>query len=118
MHRLVPNTDRFVLWVLVTLAALPFFLAFEALVRRGSTWAAIGWGVLGRAVLLLVLVVGLGAGVLPPVIGLVVPLLIVQYLLLELFAATCYRKGRNPAVIAVTESVFIAWIVITLTPVG
>ena len=118
VHRLVPTPERLVLWVVVALAALPFFLAFEALVRRGSPWAAIGWGILGRVVLLLVLVVGLGAGVLPPVIGLVVPLLIAQYVLLELFAATCYRNGRNPAVIAVTESVFIAWIVITLTPVG
>ena len=118
VHRLVPTPERLVLWAVVALAALPFFLAFEALVRRGSTWTAVGWGLLGRAILLLVLVVGLGAGMLPPVIGLVIPLLIVQYALLELFAATAYRSGRNPALIAVTESVFIAWIVTTLTPVG
>ena len=118
VHRLVPTPERLVLWVIVALAAVPFFLAFEGLVRRGSTWAAVGWGLLGRAILLLVLVVGLGAGMLPPVIGLVIPLLIVQYVLLELFAATAYRNGRNPAVIAVAESVFIAWIVTTLTPIG
>ncbi len=117
-HRLVPTPARFVLWVIVAAMALPFFAAFEALVRRGGTWAAIGWGLLGRAVLLLVLVAGLGAGVLPPVIGLVVPLLVGQYLLLEVFAATCYARGRNPALIAVTESVVIAWIVVTLTPIG
>ncbi|MGH9084275.1 MAG: alpha/beta hydrolase family protein [Acidimicrobiales bacterium] len=118
IHRLVPTPERLVLWIIVTAMALPFFAAFEALVRRGGTWAALGWGLLGRLVLLLALVVGLGMGVLPPVIGLVVPLLVGQYVLLEVFAATCYARGRNPAVIAVTESVVIAWIVVTLTPIG
>jgi hypothetical protein len=74
--------------------------------------------VLGRLILLVVLVAGLGAGVLPSVIGLVLPLLVVQYLVLEVFAATCYARGRNPAVVAVVESVFIAWVVVTLTPIG
>jgi hypothetical protein len=114
----VPTPDRLVLWVIVTLMALPFFAAFEALVRRGGTWQAIGWGVLGRVLLLVVLFIGLGAGVLPSVIGLVLPLLVVQYLLLEVFAATCYARGRNPALIAVVESVFVAWLAVTLTPIG
>lgn len=118
VHRLVPTPERLVLWIIVAAMALPFFAAFEALVRRGGTWAALGWGLLGRLVLLLTLVVGLGIGVLPPVIALVVPGLVGQFLLVEIFAATCYARGRNPAVIAVTESVFIAWIVVTLTPIG
>jgi hypothetical protein len=118
IHRLVPTPERLVLWMVVTAMALPFFAAFEALVRRGGTWAALGWGLLGRLVLLSALVIGLGMGVLPPVIGLVVPLLVGQYVLLEVFAATCYARGRNTAVIAVTESVVIAWIVVTLTPIG
>lgn len=117
-HRFVPTPERLVLWAIVTLMALPFFAAFEALVRRGGTWQAIGWGVLGRVILLVFLAIGLAIGVLPPVIALVLPLLVVQYLLLELFAATCYAAGKNPAVIAVVESVFIAWVVITLTPIG
>lgn len=118
VHRLVPTPARLVLWIIVSLMALPFFAAFEALVRRGGTWAAIGWGVLGRILLLLALAIGLAVGVLPPVIGLVLPFLVGQFALLEVFAATCYAKGRNPAVIAVTESVFIAWVVVTLTPIS
>jgi hypothetical protein len=117
-HRFVPTPERLVLWGIVALMALPFFAAFEALVRRGGTWQAVGWGVLGRLILLVVLVAGLAVGVLPSVIGLVLPLLVVQYLVLEVFAATCYARGRNPAVIAVVESVFIAWVVVTLTPIG
>lgn len=118
VHRLVPTPTRLLLWIVVSLMALPFFSAFEALVRRGGTWGAIGWGLLGRIVLLIVLAVGLGLGLLPPVIALVVPLLIGQYVLLEIFAATAYASGRNPALIAVTESVLIGWIVVTLTPIG
>jgi hypothetical protein len=118
VHRLVPTPERLVLWVIVGLMALPFFAAFEALVRRGGTWGALGWSLLGRAVLLLTLVIGLGAGVLPPVIGLVIPLLVGLYALLEVFATPCFARSHNPAVIAVTESVVVAWIVVTLTPIG
>jgi hypothetical protein len=107
-----------VYWAIVAIIALPFFTAFEALVRRGGTWQAIGWGVLGRVILLLATVIGLGAGVLPPVLGLVIPLLAAQFALLEVFAATCYAKGRNPSVIAVTESIFLAWVAVTFTPIG
>ena len=117
-HRMVPTTERLVLWAVVTVLALPFFAAFEALVRRGSTGQAILWGGLGRLVLLATLFVGVALGVLPGVIALAAPGLILQYVILEVFAATCYAKGRNPAVIAVVESVFIGFFVVTLTPIG
>ena len=117
-HRMVPTTERLVLWAVVAVLALPFFAAFEALVRRGTTRQAILRGVLGRLVILAALVIGVALGVLPGVIALVAPVLILQYVILEVFAATCYASGRNPAVIAVVESVFIAYFVITLTPIG
>lgn len=117
-HRLVPTPERFVYWIVVTAMALPFFAAFESLVRRGSAWRALGWAVVGRLVLLVFLVAGLAAGVLPPVLGLVIPLLVGQYVMLELFAGPCFARGRNTAVIAVTESVVVAWFVVTFTPVS
>jgi dienelactone hydrolase len=117
-HRLVPTQERFLLWIVLAALALPFFTAFEGIVRRGGTWQAVGWGVAGRTILLVATVIGLGAGLLPAVIALVVPLLVLQYVLLEIFAASCYARGRNPAVIAVVETVFVSWIAITLTPIG
>lgn len=117
-HRMVPTQERFLLWIVLAALALPFFTAFEGIVRRGGTWQAVGWGVAGRLILLAAMVIGLGVGLLPPVIALVVPLLVLQYVLLEVFAATCYARGRNPRVIAVVETVFISWIAITLTPIG
>jgi len=117
-HRLVPTWERLVLWAVVAVLALPFFAAFEGLVRRGGTWAAAGWGALGRVILLLALLVGVRLNLLPGVITLVVPILVLQYLILEVFADTCFAAGRNPAVIAVVDSIFIAWMVTALTPIG
>ena len=117
-HRLVPTWERLVLWAVVAVLALPFFAAFEALLRRGGTWAAAGWGALGRVILLLALLVGVRLNLLPGVITLVVPILVLQYLILEVFADTCFAAGRNPAVIAVVDSIFIAWMVTALTPIG
>ena len=105
------------LWVAVGVLVLPFFAAFEAIVRRGTVVRSIGWGVLGRAVLLAVLYLGVASGAFAPVVGIVVPLLFGLFLLLEVFAATAYASGRNTALIAVVDAVFVAWIVTATIPV-
>jgi dienelactone hydrolase len=117
-HRLVPTPARSVNWFVTTLLALPFFAAFEALLRRGRPGRAAGWGVLGRLLLLAVLYVGLAAHALPSVIALVAPLLVLQFVILELVAAGAYAKARNAAVVAVVDAVVIGWIAVVLTPVG
>jgi dienelactone hydrolase len=117
-HRLVPTPERAVYWVVATLLVLPFFAAFEGLLRRGRPARAAGWGVLGRVLLLVVLYLGLGAHALPSVIALVAPLLVLQYVVLEVIAAGAYAKARNAAVVAVVDAVLIGWMAVTLTPVG
>jgi dienelactone hydrolase len=117
-HATVPNFERLVYWAILTAALVPFFAAFEAIVRRGNTWAALGLGLLGRLLLLAVLQIGLGIGALPGVLGLVVPLLAVQYIVLEIFAAGAWSKGRNAAVIAIAESIVIAWVSVMFSPIG
>lgn len=117
-HRLVPTPQRALYWVVMTALALPFFAAYHALLRRRRGGWAIGIGVLGRIGLLLVLLVGLAVDVLPPVISLVLPLLVLQYALLELFAAGCYARSRNTTVVAVVDAVIIGWMVVMLTPVS
>ena len=116
IHRSVPDWERIIYWVILAALMLPFFAAFEAIVRRGGTWAAIGFGLLGRLLLLAVLFVGIAVGALSGVLALVLPLLVLQYVLLEIFAATCYARGRNTAVIAVVDTVFIAWIGVMFSP--
>ena len=116
-HRLIPTPERLVLWVAVAALVLPFFAAFEAIVRRGTVLRSIGWGVLGRVVLLAALYLGVASAAFPPVVGIVVPLLLGLFLLLEVFAATAYSAGRNPALIAVVDAIFVAWIVTATIPV-
>ena len=118
IHATVPNTERAIYWVILAAAMVPFFAAFEAIVRRGNAWQSLGLGLLGRLVLLVGLEIGLGLGVLPFVLGLVVPLLAIQYIVIEVFAAGVWSRTRNGAVIAIAESVFIAWIAVMFSPIG
>jgi dienelactone hydrolase len=117
-HRLVPTPPRAVYWVALSAVCLPFFAAYHALVRARSEWWGVALGALGRVVLLLVLLVGLAIGALPSVISLVIPLLVLQYVLLELFAAPCWAASRNTTVLAVVDAVIIGWMAVVLTPVG
>ena len=117
-HRLVPTPQRAVYWVVLAAAALPFFAAHHALLRRGTGWWSVVTGILGRALLLAVLAIGVLLGVLPFVIALVGPLLVLQYVLLELFDSTTYLGSRNTTVIAVVDAVIVGWLAVTLTPVG
>jgi hypothetical protein len=118
LHNTIPNVERLVYWIVMSALLLPFFAAFEAIVRRGSTWQAVGYGVLGRILLLAVLVIGLAIGALPGVLGLILIPLALQYVLLEVFAGACYATGRNPAVIAVVDAVFVGWVAVMFSPVG
>jgi dienelactone hydrolase len=117
-HRMVPTPARGVYWLLLSAAALPFFAAFEALTRRGRGASATLAGIGGKLLLLLVIYVGALVGLLPFVILLLATVLALQYVLLEVFAATAFARGRNTALIAVVEAVLVAFAVVTLTPVG
>ena len=117
-HRMVPTPERAVYWVVMALASLPFYAAYEALLRRGRTLRANIAGALGKVLLLAVMFVGLGVGALPSVIGLILPLLVLQFVLLELFAATAYARGRNTTMIAVVDAVLIGFVTVALTPIG
>src|SRR5439155_17186448 len=108
-HRLVPTSGRLALWVVVSALVLPFFVAFEAIVRRGGRWTAVGWGLLGRLLLLAALALGVATHALSPIVGLVLPLLVGLFLLLEVFAGAAYASGRNPALIGVVDAIFVAW---------
>lgn len=117
-HRMVPTTERAVYWVVLSIVVAPFWLAFEALTRRGKTLPANAFGAGGKVALLVVLFAGVAVGALPGVIGLIAPLLVLQYVLVEVFAGSAYARGRNVALVAVAEAVFMAYLAVTLTPVG
>jgi hypothetical protein len=117
-HRMVPSPTRAVFWIVMTVACLPFFAAYEALTRRGPGGVATVMGIVAKIMLLVILFAGVGFGLLPFVISLIAILLILQYVLLEIFAGTAFIRGRNTALIAVTEATIVAFTVVTLSPVG
>jgi hypothetical protein len=116
-HRLIPTPERLVLWAAITLLVLPFFAGFEQIVRRGRTWPALGWGVLGRALIVGIVALGVAAHVFPPVVAILIPIIVVLFVLLEIFGVPAYAAGANPALLAVVDAVFIAWVVAVAIPV-
>ena len=115
-HRMVPTAQRLVVLAAAALLLLPFFLAFEAALRRGSPIRATLLGVSGRALIVAVLIVGVRVGVVPPVVMLMVPLLVSLFVLFEVFATGVYAASSNWLVIAVTESTWLAWVAATVFP--
>ena len=118
LHRMVPTPARAVFWVILSLAALPFFAAFEALTRRGRGARATLAGIGGKVLLLAVTFVGASIGFLPFVLLLVLAFLIIQYVVMEVFNSTAFARGRNTALIAVVDAILIGFLAVVFTPVG
>jgi len=115
-HRTAPSAERLLAAAGAAVLLLPFFLAFEAVLRRGGLVRATLLGVSGRIVVVAALVVGVRLGVVPPVVMLMVPMLVVLFLLFEVFASGAYAASRNWLVIAVAESGWLAWLVAVVMP--
>ena len=115
-HRTVPTAARFLVAAGATVLLLPFFLAFEAALRRGGLMRATLLGVSGRILIVAAVVVGVRTGVVPPVVMLMVPMLAILSGLFEVFATGVYAASGNWLVIAVAESTWLAWVVATIFP--
>jgi hypothetical protein len=83
---------------------LPFFLSFELLVRRGATPIATVFGSIGRVLILVAIVAGLGLGTIPFVLGLMLPLFVVLFVMFEVFADSVYSVSWNLLLIAIVEA--------------
>lgn len=116
-HRLVPTAERWIAGCALTLLLLPFFVAFELLLRRGTALTATLCGVAGRVLVLGMLVLGVSLGTLPPVVGLMIPVFALLSIGFESFALGAHVAGRNPFVIAVTESAWLGMIMAALLPI-
>ena len=115
-HRLALSPARLLAGALVALAVFPFFLALERLVRRGGTVAATLLGLAGKATALIVTLIGLQLGILPGVLGVIVPILVLIFLVMEVFASGVYAAGRNVTLIAVVHAAWFAWVAAAAMP--
>ena len=116
-HRLAPTPERLAVFALAGLAFLPLELAMQMLLRRGRPLSAGLYAVAGRVLVVVVLIVGVAAGVLPGVIGMMLPSLALVFVMVEVVDASIYLASRNLLAIALLDAAWIAWIVAAIMPI-
>ena len=116
-HRLTLTPERTLVFALTALAFLPFELAFSLLLRRGAPARAVANAVLGRVVVLLALVTGVGVGVVPGVVTLMIPALAASFVLIEILAASVYATSRNLSAITLIAAVWLGLVIAATMPV-
>jgi len=116
-HRLAFTPERLLAWIFAAAMTLPFWLGFEFLVRRGGVVMSTVLGSLGRAVILVLLLAGAMIGVFPRFLFLVVPIVGLQFVGLEILAASAYSTSRNLFLIALIESAWFAWFLAATNPI-
>jgi dienelactone hydrolase len=117
LHRLSLSPERLMVMAMASVLLFPFWLSFELLVRRGGLAMATTWAVLGRILILVLIAVGVSLNVLPFVLMLILPILTIGYLMIEIFAASVYSASRNLVLIAVFETLWIAWTIAAMSPI-
>jgi len=108
LHRTSLTPERLLVMLASALLILPFFVSFELMLRRGTTPVATLVGSIGRVLMVIAIAVGLGLGALPFVLGLVLPVLVIQFVMFEVFAASVYSVSGNLLLIAIVEALWFA----------
>jgi hypothetical protein len=116
-HRLALTPERSCMAVLATILLLPFFYAFELIVRRGRGWQPIVFGAIGRIIILVLIGLSVWFGAMPFVLGLLIGVLLLQFIAYEIFANAAYSASGNLAMIALVESAWMAWFLSALFPI-
>ena len=100
-----------------SLLLLPFWLSFEFMLRRGDLVVSTIRATIGRALVIVMLVMGIFLQVLPGVLMLILPNLVLIYVTVEILAASAYSSSRNLMLIALVESMWFAWTIAATTPI-
>ena len=117
LHELVPTPKRLIIGAVVAAGLFVFTLPLERWLRRGSPLQAAGTSIAARVLLIITLMVGAQLGTIPGFLLLVMPLFVVLFVVLEVFAAGVYAASRNTFVIAAANALVLAWIVTVFMPV-
>jgi hypothetical protein len=116
-HRMAFTPERLLFFALGSALIYPFWLGFELLVRRGGVAISTVMAALGRILILLLVVLGVAVGVLPEVIMLVLPFLVLEFAMIEIFAASAYSTSRNLNLIALVESAWFVFMIAATAPI-
>jgi hypothetical protein len=115
-HHLVPTPERALAALALAALLLPFFLAGEALLRRGGVLAAFGLGLAGKLTVLALAVAGIFAGIVPFVVILLLGPLGLVFLFAEVAATALYARSGNLLASAVLQAAWLAWMIAALMP--
>jgi dienelactone hydrolase len=116
-HTLAPTPERLLATVAGTAIVLPFFFSFEWLLRRGGLVESTIACVIGRAVIIVMLIIGVSLRILPGVLMLTMSIMVFQFIAFEIFAVSTYSRSNNLLVIALVESAWFAWIAAIAMPI-
>ena len=116
-HHLSLSPERLVVMAMATVLLFPFWMGFELLVRRGGSVISTVWASLGRLLIVLLMAVGVGLGILPFVLMLILPIIVLASAMIEIFSASAYSASRNLMLIAVFESLWWAWMIAAVNPI-
>jgi len=117
LHTLALTPERLIFTMVGALLLFPFWLSFEFMLRRGSLVVSTIRAVIGRALILAMLVVGIVLQVLPGVLMLIIPQLVLIYVAVEIYAASAYSSSRNLLLIVLVESIWFSWSIAAVAPI-
>ena len=116
-HHLSLSPERLMVMAMAAVLLFPFWMGFEWLVRRGELAMSTVWATLGRILIVVLMVVGVSLGVLPFVIMLILPVIVLNMVMFEIFSASAYSVSRNLVLIASFESLWFAWMLAAASPI-
>ena len=116
-HHLSLSPERLMVMAMACALQFPFWMGFELLLRRGETLISTVWASLGRVLIVVLMVVGVSLGMLPFFLMLILPIIALNFVMIEIFSAAAYSASRNLTLIAIFETLWFAWLIAASSPI-
>ena len=116
-HHQSMSPERLMVMAMASVLLFPFWMGFELLVRRGGPVISTVWAVLGRILIVVLMAAGVSLGLLPFFLMLILPIIVLNFVMIEIFAASAYSASRNLTLIAVFETLWFAWLIAAASPI-
>ncbi|MCZ6464067.1 MAG: alpha/beta fold hydrolase [Proteobacteria bacterium] len=117
VHRLSLTPERAAGGLLLMVLLVPFALAFNLLLRRGSTLESVLLCLGGRAIVVVATLIGIAMGVIPSVVSLMLPFLSFVFVQIEILCGSIYATSRSLIPCVIVEAGWLAWIFAAVLPV-
>ena len=115
LHRATLTPERLLVMLGSAVLVLPFFTAFEVLLRRGSMGTSTALSSAGFALVYFVMMIGLSLGVLP--FGIAPPAILILFVMMQLFAVGVASTSGDLLLIAIVESLWYARLFAMVMPI-